>query len=163
MFGSIAITCRESAPSTPAATRAPRPTAWAAPPATTSRWTSSVSRYCRYCRYCRYPQPELTVSSGLPIAILPASSDRPRCAPGQRAEYPAYRQRPVVVQCRVLANPDTGLAFSWTFNGTEPDFEQEVRLGQPAAGPGATRHHFQFWISINRYVWQLAYCKDTIN
>ena len=33
----------------------------------------------------------------------------------------------------------------------------------PAARPGATRHHFQFWISINRYVWQLAYCKDTIN
>ena len=160
MLGSVAITCRGSAPSTPAATRVPRPTAWAAPPATTSRWTSSVSRYCRYCRY---PQPELTVSSGLPISILPASSDRPRCAPGQRAEYPAYRQRPVVVQCRVLANPDTGLAFSWTFNGTEPDFEQEVRLGQPAAGPGATRHHFQFWISINRYVWQLAYCKDTIN
>ena len=76
------------------------------------------------------------MSSGLPISILPASSDRPRCAPGQRAEYPAYRQRPVVVECRVLANPGTGLVFSWSFNATEPDFEQEVRLGQlPGQAP----------------------------
>ena len=42
----------------------------------------------------------------------------PACAPGQQFVYEVARMTTVLVSCSMEANPDTGLAFRWTFNTT---------------------------------------------
>ena len=42
----------------------------------------------------------------------------PACAPGQQFVYEVAKLSTVLVSCNMEANPDTGLAFRWTFNTT---------------------------------------------
>ena len=42
--------------------------------------------------------------------------------------YEAHKFRSVAVECRVAANPVTGLRFSWSFNGTAPKYAQKVSV-----------------------------------
>ena len=62
------------------------------------------------------------------ITLLHFMSDRPRCVPGQKMRYEAHKFRSVAVECRVAANPVTGLRFSWSFNGTAPKYAQKVSV-----------------------------------
>ena len=62
------------------------------------------------------------------LLLLHFMSDRPRCVPGQKMRYEAHKFRSVAVECRVAANPVTGLRFSWSFNGTAPKYAQKVSV-----------------------------------
>ena len=57
-----------------------------------------------------------------------ATLDAPACAPEQRFVYSVAKMSEVEVSCEMVANPESGLNFKWTFNTTANTLNIPVSL-----------------------------------
>ena len=50
------------------------------------------------------------------------------CRPGTKTVFEANKQQTLEISCRMVANPSTDLAFSWTFNNSINTMDIPVSL-----------------------------------
>ena len=50
------------------------------------------------------------------------------CRPGTKTVFEANKQQTLEISCRMVANPSTDLAFSWTFNNSINTMDIPVRF-----------------------------------